>query len=202
MRLAHARNGWWLPLCIIGASLGGVPMSAPVAANLYQQEQHQALVSDRKAYRIGDALTVLIVENASATSNAATSTEKSGSVNLAFKSSHSDQFANIDLSDRFGGKGQIQRSGKLLAQITVTITAIDPNTGAMSVAGEQLIAINDEKQEIKVQGKIRPVDIQENNTVLSTRLADARISYIGDGILAEKQHPGLLTRLLGWLGVL
>jgi flagellar L-ring protein precursor FlgH len=64
------------------------------------------------------------------------------------------------------------------------------------------LLVNDEKQEIKLVGKVRPIDILDNNTVPSNRLADARISYIGDGVLSEKQHPGLLTHILSWLGIL
>jgi flagellar L-ring protein precursor FlgH len=105
------------------------------------------------------------------------------------------------LSDDFNGKGTIQRSGKLAAQITVTVQSVEPN-GDLVVAGRQLIEVNDEKQHIVLSGKVRPVDIGENNTVVSTRLADANISYVGDGILAEKQQPGIISRILHWLRLL
>jgi len=55
---------------------------------------------------------------------------------------------------------------------------------------------------IEIAGRVRPIDITEGNTVLSSRIADAQITYVGDGILAEKQKQGILTRILDWLGLL
>jgi flagellar L-ring protein precursor FlgH len=173
------------------------------AASLFQGEAgFRALISDKRAYRVGDMLTVLVMENASASANANTNAEKGGGLLFGWKSTNRDESGNLQLSDNFNGKGQIQRSGKLLAQLSVTVREVDPISGLLTVAGEQQIYLNDEKQEIKLIGKVRPIDILDNNTVLSNRLADAHISYIGDGVLSEKQHPGILTRLLSWLGIL
>jgi flagellar L-ring protein precursor FlgH len=172
------------------------------AASLYRDENNfRSLTSDKRAYRVGDMLTVLVMENSSATANANTSAEKKGGLLFGWKATNRSENSSLQLGDTFGGKGQIQRSGKLLAQLTVTVREIDP-TGLLHVSGEQQIFVNDEKQEITLHGKVRPIDVLDNNTVLSTRLADARISYIGDGILSEKQHAGLITRFLTWLGLL
>jgi flagellar L-ring protein FlgH len=169
--------------------------------SLYQEKNFRSIVSDRKAYRPGDGLTVLILENASATPTADTSTEKSGGLGLSVKSTDYAKAATINLNDDFSGKGKIQRSGKLLAQITVTVQSVE-NNGDLHVMGEQQIEVNDEKQFIKLEGRVRPSDISDTNTIPSNRLADARISYVGDGILGEKQRPGVLTRVLSWLGLL
>lgn len=189
--------------CLVLAVLG---LSWPVsllAASLYQGEvSYRPLTSDKRAYRVGDMLTVLVMENSSATANANTSAEKSGGLLFGWRGSNRSENGSLQLGDTFGGKGQIQRSGKLLAQLTVTVREVDPVTGLLQVSGEQQIFVNDEKQEIKLHGKVRPIDVMDNNTVLSTRLADASISYVGDGILSEKQHAGLITRLLTWLGLL
>ena len=173
------------------------------AASLYQGDgAYRSLTSDKRAYRVGDMLTVLVVENSSASANANTSTEKGGGLTFGMKTSTRGESGSLQLGDTFGGKGQIQRSGRLVAQLTVMVREVDAGSGLLSVAGEQQILVNDEKQEIRLYGKVRPIDILDNNTVLSTRLANAHISYIGDGILSEKQRPGVLTRLLGWLGIL
>ena len=187
-----------------GAALCALCIVAPAqSASLYQGEGlYRSLTSDKRAYRVGDMLTVLVVENSSASANANTSAEKSGGLTFGMKTSTRGESASLQLGDTFGGKGQIQRSGRLLAQLSVIVREVDAASGTLSVAGEQQILVNDEKQEIKLYGKVRPIDILDNNTVLSTRLAEAHISYVGDGILSEKQHPGLLTRLLGWLGIL
>jgi flagellar L-ring protein precursor FlgH len=170
------------------------------ADSLFAEGTFQPLVSDYRAYRPGDSLTVLIVENASAAASADTTTEKSGGLGIGFKTHSQAKSATIDLNEDSAGKGKIQRTGKLLAQITVTVQTVEKN-GELTVKGEQLLEFNNEKQQIRVEGRVRPRDISQNNTVLSTRVADARISYVGDGILGEKQSPGILTRLLSlfWL---
>jgi flagellar L-ring protein precursor FlgH len=162
----------------------------------------RSLTGDKRAFRVGDMLTVIVVENSSVSANANTTAEKSGGLLFKWRATNRAENGNLQLGDTFGGKGQIQRSGKMLAQLSVTVREVDPLSGLLTVAGEQQLLVNDEKQEIKLVGKVRPIDILDNNTVLSNRLADAHISYVGDGVLSEKQHPGVLTRLLSWLGIL
>lgn len=171
------------------------------AENLYQAEQFRALVADKRAYRVGDNLTVLVYENASATATAGTSSDKSIGINYSVAANNTNHQGALSAGDEAQGKGRIQRSGKLLAQITVTVKAIEPS-GLLAVSGEQLIAVNDETQEIKLEGKVRPIDIGENNTIISSRLSDAKISYIGEGILGDRQRPGIITRILNWLGLI
>jgi flagellar L-ring protein precursor FlgH len=174
----------------------------PAAAeSLYRDESFQSLTADRRAYRVGDALTVLVVENSSAASSADTTTEKRGGVGIALSTHNSDKRANVELTEDFAGKGKIQRSGRLLATLTVNVVALAPN-GDLIIAGSQLIEVNEEKQHIQLEGRVRPTDVTDANTVLSSRIADARISYVGDGLLGEKQRPGILTRFLSWLRIL
>jgi flagellar L-ring protein precursor FlgH len=146
---------------------------------------------------------VLIVENASASASANTTTEKRGAVGVGIVAAPiiPNRTINGEISDDFTGKGSINRSGRLLAQLSVTVKALAPN-GDLIVAGQQLIEVNNEKQNIVLEGRVRPGDVSESNTVLSSRIADAKITYVGDGILGEKQRPGILTRLLSWLGIL
>jgi flagellar L-ring protein precursor FlgH len=93
-----------------------------------------------------------------------------------------------------------QRAGRLLAQITVSVVALEPN-GDLQIAGEQLLEVNNEKQMIRLEGHVRPQDIGENNAVVSNRIANASIHYVGDGVLAEGQRPGWITRVLTWMGL-
>ena len=180
--------------------LGSMVNVSAFADDLYRADQYRALTADQKAYRAGDNLTILVVENASATTSAGTSSERSTNFNLTAKSKNSNTPLDLSVGDDAQGKGKIERSGKLLAQITVVVTKLEPS-GLLNVEGEQAISFNNETQQIKIQGKIRPSDISENNTVLSTRLSDAKISYIGKGILGDRQKPGLITRALNWLGL-
>ena len=169
--------------------------------SLYKEETFQPLVGDRRAYRVGDSITILIYENSSASTSADTSTAKSGGVGVGIKLPSVDMTPSINATEDFQGKGKIQRSGKLLAQLTVTVQEIDKN-GELQIKGQQLIEINGDKQLIQIEGRIRPSDISENNTLPSTRVAEAKISYVGDGILSKKQTPGILSRILTMLRLL
>jgi flagellar L-ring protein precursor FlgH len=172
------------------------------AVSLFEETTYRPLTADRKAFRPGDLLTVLVFETASATASANTTTEKNGGLGFDLKSNFTTpKGATLMLSEDFSGAGRIQRSGRLAAQLTVTVRSVEDN-GDLLVSGEQLIKVNDEKQEIVLSGRVRPIDIAENNTVVSSRLADARISYVGDGVLGEKQRPGILTRILSWLRII
>ncbi|MDO8299540.1 flagellar basal body L-ring protein FlgH [Lacisediminimonas sp.] len=197
--ISYAGMAWRRAALIWLAALAW-PASA-WADNLYQAQQFRSLFADRRAVAAGDMLTVLVYENASATTSAGTSADKTSSTRLGVQGKNSQSSVGVDANDSYEGSGRIQRSGKLLAQITVTVQSVDAS-GSLLVKGQQLIEVNDEKQEIKLEGRIRPNDIGENNTVISSRLADARISYIGEGVLADRQRPGLVTRLMHWLGLI
>ena len=183
-----------------GALSLGIAAGA-LAESLYSPDTYVAMTSDRRALRQGDVLTVLIVENASAVASADTNADKKAGVSLSAKTPSIDKTATAALSDDFSGSGKIQRTGKLLGTITVVVQSVD-SFGNLVIKGEQLIALNGEKQEIRLEGRVRPGDILENNSVVSTRIADARISYIGDGILGDRQRQGLISRVLTWLGLL
>lgn len=169
--------------------------------NLYKDSDYRALTADRRAYQIGDILTVLVLENSSASATAGTNTDKSSDTGIKFLSPKSQKNYSLDLQQNFDGNGRIARSGKLLAQISVLVIGKE-NNGDLLVKGEQVIEINGEKQSINLEGRVRPRDIDEGNSVLSSRIADAHITYIGDGVLAESQHKGWLTRLIAILGLL
>jgi flagellar L-ring protein precursor FlgH len=171
------------------------------AASLYKEDTFQSLVGDRRAYRVGDSLTVLVYENSTASASSDTNGQKSAGAGLSIKTPTSDKAATIDLNDDFSGKGKVQRSGKLTAQLSVTVQQVVPN-GDLMIAGNQIIELNNEKQEIKLEGRVRPQDISETNTIASSRIAEAKISYIGDGFLSQRQTPGFLSRILSILGIL
>lgn len=172
------------------------------AESLYREQEFRSPVADIKAYRPGDSLTVLIVENSSAQSTTDTRSSREQAASLEaqdLRSPRGPVGATVRASNELDAQGTTQRTGKLLAQITVTVVAVAPN-GELHVAGQQLIEINNEKQKIALQGRVRPYDIN-GNSVLSTRLADAAISYIGDGDLSDRQRPGWWLRFLTWIGI-
>ncbi|MCH4594193.1 flagellar basal body L-ring protein FlgH [Achromobacter xylosoxidans] len=170
------------------------------AESLYDPALYRSLGTDRKAARIGDVLTIQVVETSSATSSADTSTGRKSSIDAEFRLSRRPTTAGgLEVDSDFEGGGKTQRSGRLLAQMSVNVVDIAPN-GDLYVKGDQLLTVNDEQQKIHVKGRVRPQDISPGNVVLSTRLAQAEIVYMGEGELAGRQRPAWWNRFLNWLG--
>lgn len=165
------------------------------AANLYRAEDYRALTADRRAQQVGDVLTVLVVENASASASAGTATDKATDTNIRITSPSHQRGYGLGIDNNYDGNGKIARSGRLLAQLSVVVISVEAN-GDLRVKGEQLLELNGEKQMINLEGRVRPIDIGEGNTVASNRIADAHITYVGDGVLADTQTKGWLTRLI------
>lgn len=176
-------------------------LSPAIAENLYNKDGFRALTADRRARNIGDVLTVLIVENSSAAATAGAKTGMSNAKGIDISSPDKHRGYGLGLDESFEGSGKISRTGRLLAQLSVTVVGIDLN-GDLKIKGEQLIEINGEKQVINLNGRVRPMDIGDNNSIASNRIADARITYIGDGVLAESQKKGWFSRVLSFLGLI
>ena len=170
------------------------------AESLYKPSTFQAMTSDLRPRRPGDLVTVMVFESASASTTADTSAGRDATVGLDLSSPHNAFSGAIRAGNRTDGRGRTQREGRVLAQITVGIVAIGVN-GDLFVRGEQMLEINNEKQKISVEGRIRPQDVSDANVVLSSRLADARIRYVGQGDLSDKQRPAWWQNFLSLFGV-
>lgn len=170
------------------------------AASLYHEGSFRSLAADQRARRVGDLVTVMVVENSSATSTANTSAGRDATLGFDLQAPFGARVGSMKFNNQTDGHGQTVREGKVLASITVAVRDIAAN-GDLLIAGEQLLEVNNERQQIKVEGRIRQQDISDTNTVPSTRIADARISYVGEGDLADKQRPGWWQRVLTWFGL-
>lgn len=170
------------------------------AENLYNEKTYRPLASDKRAHLPGDVLTVMIYETSSAVTSADAQLQRTNEVGLRGSTKKNSESISIGAGNNFDGGGTVQRAGKLLAQMSVTVTGVAPN-GDLLVMGEQTLEINLDRQKIRVEGRVRPLDVSDQNTVLSYRLADAKISYIGDGDLASRQRPGLWSRFFTWVGI-
>lgn len=180
---------------LIVAALVLVLTAEVSAENLYRADEYRALTADRRAQRVGDVLTVLVMENSSASASAGTKTDRAVDASIKMTSPSHQRAYGVGIDDNFDGNGKIARTGRLLAQLSVVVMAVEPN-GDLRVKGEQLLELNGEKQTINLEGRVRTVDIGEGNTVPSNRLAEAKITYVGDGVLADNQSKGWLTRLI------
>lgn len=170
------------------------------AQSLFDPSGFRPLIADHKAFRVGDIVTVQVVENASAAANADTGSRRSNGIGLQLTRAHQPA-VNVGLgaNGEFDGGGRTSRTGRLLTQLSVTVREVLPN-GELRLEGEQFLTINDEQQRINLEGRARPQDVSDANVVLSSRLAGARITYIGEGDLAERQRPAWWRKLLDWLG--
>jgi flagellar L-ring protein FlgH len=171
------------------------------AANLYKAEDFTNLTSDRKPRHAGDILTIVVIESSSASNSADNVAAKSVNLGIDYKPIRGrGDGASLQMGDSFNGRAKTQFTGKLLAQLGVSVQEVLPN-GDLRVKGEQAIDINGEKTNIKIEGKVRSQDVTDNNTVLSSKLAEAKISYVGDGFISESAKPGFIQKIFRWLGL-
>jgi flagellar L-ring protein precursor FlgH len=178
--------------------LGG--LGSAQAENLFNEANYRPLAADIRAKVAGDVLTVVVLENSSASTSTGSSAQREHDlgINANIDNRH-DLNASIGTENGFDANGKAQRSGRLLAQVSVTVIMVRPN-GDLVISGRQIVDINDERQEIVISGVARPIDINSDNTVLSSRLAEASIRYAGQGDLADRQKAGWWSRLFSVLG--
>lgn len=178
---------------------------AAQADNLYRHDNWPALASDRRAAQVGDVLTVVVMENSTATNTAQTGTRRDtrlgGDISAGHPGSGINESATLGLSGSFGGNGQTVRSGRMVAQISVHVDTVYPN-GDLGVSGASALNISGERTNIRIRGRVRPADIAGDNSVLSGRLADAQIDYDGSGFVSRSARPGLFQRIFSFLGVM
>lgn len=169
-------------------------------ASLYKEQTYRPLTADNKAYRVGDVLTVQVAENSSATTTAATGTRRKNGVTADVKNDGKQVGQlGVNLGGDFDGGGSTQRANRVLTTVTVTVREVLAN-GDLKVAGEQLLVVNEEPQKVTLEGRVRPADVTDGNLVLSTRLADAKITYVGEGDIAERNQRPWWRKFLDWSG--
>jgi flagellar L-ring protein FlgH len=176
----------------------------PNAANgaIYNAAGTFDLFMDLRAHSVGDILTILLEERTDAAKASSTSTAKGNSVDTGLPTvigravtKGGAPLLNNELKsdNKFDGKSDSSQSNKLDGSITVTVLGKLPN-GNLMIRGEKRITINQGEELVRLQGVIRPIDIGPANTVSSTKVADAAITYSGKGTLADSNRPGWLAR--------
>lgn len=187
-----------LALCATGLLTAG--WCAAQSQSLYDEKTYRPLTADNKAFRVGDVLTVQVFENSSASTSADTGSRRSNSLSADLsRQGISPIKASIGLSGNFDGGGSTQRTNRVLATLTVSVREVLPN-GDLRLMGEQTLTVNQEPQRVTLEGRVRPIDISDTNMVLSTRLADAKITYVGEGDIAERNQRPWWRKLLDWSG--
>ena len=178
---------------------------ASIDGAIYTDVNNQFLFEDIKARRVGDLITVLLEESTNATKSASTNTSKNSSIAMpsptlfGVKPTYKgNEFLDTSVNSDVGFKGGADstQSNRLTGDITVTIAMVYPN-GNMLVRGEKVLTLNQGSEVVRISGIVRPADVAPNNTVRSTHIANAEITYSGSGPLAESNSPGWLVRILG-----
>jgi len=183
-----------------------LPEGNRVAENgsLYSERTVLELFSDRKAKRVGDIITIVLQENTQSNKTANVEIRKESETNnpivgggnfLGMNPSAGELNLGVDLAmDReFLGESTADQSNRLVGNISVTVVDVYPN-GTLVVRGEKWITLNRGEEFIRISGLVRPDDINPDNTLVSTRLANARIQYAGTGELANSQSMGWASR--------
>jgi len=184
------------------AAIGALASAAtPAAADqLYKGDRWAGVASDNKAGQVGDIVTIIIFESASATNRVGTRSGKDTSLGGNFSAGGVDESLSFGFDSNYRGIGETERSDRFVASMAAQVVEVLPN-GDLLVVGQQNMLVNGEKRDIQVRGQVRAVDVSPNNTVASSRLANAQINYDGKGYVTRSAKPGLINRIFSFLGI-
>ena len=182
------------------------------ADSLWSKETAVSLYADHKANRVGDIITVLVMESNSASRNTSTKTEKKSDLSASISS-----FVNGNIQDKlfpgggatvqkpelgttsqtkFEGKGAVNNSGTLNSRFAVRVVDVLPNKNLI-IEGVRRTSFSGESQTIVLRGTVRPQDVTPVNTVYSYHLADVSIALKDEGIVSDVQKKGWFSKLWG-----
>ena len=205
---AHALFGSKKKMAEIREEYQPTPYQTPPAppadgAIFHAVAGYAPLTSGARAAQVGDILTINLVEKTQATKSNSASTDRSGNVGLTPPTSGPLKFlksTSLTASGggKFDGKGDAEQSNQLNGMISVTVAAVYPN-GTMLIRGEKNLTLNRGDEQIRISGLVRQADIDLDNTVDSTRVADAKITYAGTGEIARASRQGWLSHFFSIL---
>jgi len=191
------------------------PAFAPVApadlrppvqnsGSIYQSGYDTRLFEDQTAKRIGDVLTITLLERTQAKKADDLRTKKDTNMEVTAPSMYTlgakvltgnDINANLRANREFDGEAKADQSNSLSGNISVTVVDVLPN-GNLSVRGEKRVTLNQGDEFIRLSGIVRPVDINSANIITSDKVADVTIMYVGEGAMADASKMGWLARIL------
>jgi flagellar L-ring protein precursor FlgH len=195
---------------IIGVQPGDYPPAMPsqpmvesrANGTVYDASSALSLFDDVKARRVGDTITVVLNERMQASKSASTDATKDSSLDTGspvllgdMVTRNGDDILNNawETQQNFEGEGSSSQSNRLDGSITVTVAEVYPN-GNLLVRGEKWLTLNQGEEFVQIAGIVRPADVAPDNSVPSFKIADARITYSGNGTIADANRPGLLSK--------
>lgn len=196
---------------VIGQQPGTYPPTPPppelppeeiADGTIYRLENVFGLFADNKARQVGDTIIVRLSESTQASKSASTDYDKTSSLDTGDPTILGKTVTrngipilsnSWETEQAFDGEGTSTQSNSLTGNITVTVAEVYPN-GNLRIRGEKWLTLNQGEEFIQISGIVRPADVEVNNTVDSFKIADARITYSGNGAVADANRPGLLSR--------
>jgi flagellar L-ring protein precursor FlgH len=194
------------PTAVAGYQPVNMPMPQITPA-VYQpnslfSNEARGFFKDQRAHRIGDILTVLVtIDDSAQISNATTrqrSSKNEANIGTSLGSLFGSNVPGVDVDAtggistgggmNDGGSGSVNRKESLQTSVAVVVTQVLPN-GNLVIEGRQEVRVNFEVRDLIVAGIVRPEDIASDNTILSEKIAEARISYGGRGQITAVQQP-------------
>jgi flagellar L-ring protein precursor FlgH len=181
------------------------PEAAPPTGGIFKQNSSGLFASDIRAREVGDILTVSLNETFAATKTQSAASSKNdafavtlptGLPNILTGGYDKDAAGlNAGTTRSFAGSGNAAQSNSLSGFLTVTVTRVFDN-GNMEIAGQKKLRLNNGDEYVRLTGLVRPEDVSATNIVLSNRVADAEIVYVGAGEIADSSRQGWLSRTM------
>lgn len=180
------------------------PAVAPGNGAIFQASQgYSGLVTGTRARQLGDMVTIVLVENTSTSKSTSGQTNRDGSLGITPPSEGLLSFLNPNALNAaaqgsFSGGGNAEQRSQLNGSVVVTIAQIYPN-GTAEVVGEKHMSLSQGKEWVQFSGRIRLIDIDANNRIASSQVANAQIIYTGNGAVQQASKPGWLSRFFNFV---
>jgi flagellar L-ring protein FlgH len=170
------------------------------------------IVSDDKAHSVGDLVTVNVVESMSSESKAGTSLSKTSQINAGLPnllsgtewlSKHypllnTSNLVNSSSSNASAGSGDMSANDTFTATVSSIVVSVNPS-GTLSIRGDRQVRVNGEDDTIRLSGVVRPEDLDSNNSVSSSLVANLQVSMVGSGQIRDQQGAGVGSRVFDWI---
>ena len=170
------------------------------SSSLYNPKNFKEITEDHRAFRVGDTVTIIVIESAQASASAGSADENQFGIGAQAGVNDKNWQYGLGINSNTEGAASTQRRGSIRAKITAVVTAIDKNKNLI-IKGQQIIIIDGEEQKIELAGRARRSDISSNNTLVSNRLFDAKIKIIGSGSVTSGKEEGIISSFFKWLGI-
>lgn len=177
--------------------------------SLWEDNSRAFMFEDLRARRVGDIVVVQIVEQHRGSKKANTTADREANLSAGVSgglfgiNTLAEKFAqyfdvNAETSNDFEGEGSTSREDSLTGTIAARVVEVFPN-GDLRIQGKRQVKVNSETQTMTIKGIVRRIDLDTENAVLSSAVANAEITYTGLGVVDDVQTPGWATRIFNWL---